>query len=213
MLPSLVAFLVTAAPVPTDAPDHVLILRDTKAAQADAEVFRKEQVALLKGEAVRKAVLARADVQQLIPAEHKGDPLRWLADGLRVEAKGAGEIHIWFRSRSPSTQRAVLHAVNHAYLSECFKRDNPELEKAWQAQKLLTQHRQEAIQARIDQLQARLGQAQQGNPNAQAIIESFRGEIEAERAHGRAQLEKMDAERAGRLAGFSRQYRLQPAER
>jgi hypothetical protein len=169
-------------------------------------------VALLRGEALRKAVLGRADVQKLIPAEHKGDP-RWLAEALRVEAKGAGEIHVWFRSRSPSIQRAVLSAVHQAYLSECFRRDNPELEKAWQAQKLVIQHRQEEVQARVDQLQARLGQAQQGNPRAREIIESMRLEIEAQSAHGRAELEKMDAERAGRLAEFSRQYRLQRVEK
>lgn len=212
MLPSLVAFMLAAAPIPTESPDHVLILRDRNAAHADAEAFRKDQVALLKSEAVRNAALARPDVRQFIPPEPKGNP-RWLADGLRVEAKDTGEIRVWFRSRSPGAQRAVLNAVHQAYLSECFWRDNPEVEKAWEAQKLAIRHRLEAVQARMDQVQATLGRAQQGNPRAQELVERFRQEIEAEREHGRAQLQKMDAERAGRLASFSQQYRLQQVDR
>lgn len=213
MLPSLLAFVVAAAPVPTFLPDHVLVLRDQKAAHPDADAFRKDQVAILKSEAVRRAVLSRPGMKNLIPAEHRGDP-RWFDDNLRVETNAPGEIHVWFRTHSPSVQRAILDAVHQAYLSECFNRDNPGLVNTWTIQKETFQRQVDLGEDRLKKLQAHFAQAQQqANPQVQEILEQLRHQNEEAQKHAQAQLEKIEAERATRLQSFTQQYRLQRTER
>lgn len=213
MLPSLVAFMLAAAPIPTESPDHVLVLRDRNADHAEAEAFRKDQVALLKSEAVRRAVLARPDVQKLIPPEQKGDP-RLFDERLQVETKGAGEIRAWFRSRSPTAQRVVLNAVYHEYLSESFKRDHAEMVNSWNTQKLAILRQLKASQDRLAQIQVKLLQVQQqANPNTRDIVQLFLRQSETERENARTQLEKLDAEREARFGVFRQKYRLQRVDR
>ncbi len=114
MLGATILTVLIAAPAPQM---PTAILADRQVGAPDGPRYLREQVALLKGEAVLVPALRHPDVAQLAEVRKAPDPVVWLRESLLTEVREKqGYILIRVRASGRRSQAALANAVTDAYL-------------------------------------------------------------------------------------------------